>query len=339
MDNFAMVKDALSMSALAGHYSAVFAKGLMNPSPCCSHNDCCSVNEGEKVFKCFSCGAAGSAIDLIMAADSCDEHEALRKAAEIAGVTLMKYSDEGIERKKKETTRERILRLSVDYYHKAMLASDEGRAWFLTKRGHKEETMKKMLVGWSTGGLKDHLLGLGLAVEDCVKAGVVKDANKEGDPIPPEDYYYRAGFAIFPVVDHAGKIVTLTSKNSNKHKDGFDGFPLTGPKKWLLNYHALGKYTETFIVEGQNDIASFYDSGMENVVGTAGHPGPEQVKLIANFCSGKTVYLWFDRDEGGQKNTRYIYENLKGSNVEVKVVVHPGAVKDPDDYIRKGYAA
>lgn len=352
MDNFEMVKDRLPVPAVVGRYNAEMVRNFAEPSPCCGHKGCCSVGSDGRVWKCFACGKGGSVIDLIMAVEGVDEGEALRRGADMARVELKGPERQKEQAKPREGAQERMYRLAAEHYRAAMTEGSPGWEWFCNSRGHKPETLVKLRVGWSTGSLVQFLTEHGYTPADVVRYGLASDTvkRKDGDgkevkkSVPPFDFY-PAGLAIFPVVNHDGKVISFTAKDPAKKRNA--SMPRGTVKKWFINYPALGRYDELFVVEGENDVASLMDAGFDNVIGTAGAPGLEQVKLLRNFCAGKTLYLWFDKDadrnpmknEGGPHHTRFIYQNLRGNNVDVKVIAHPGEAKDPDDYIRGGFAA
>lgn len=351
-DNYTLVKERLPISSVAKMYNAVMVNKFANPSPCCDHNDCCSINDEKRLFKCHSCEAQGSVIDLVMAIERCDEAEALRKCAELGGIEIKIFAKaaEAEERKPREGIQERMYRLAAEYYQEAMTQGCSGWEYFVTARGHKESTLKKLRAGYSTGKLLAYLQEQGFTPAEVVKYSLATDTIKVKDEetgkekektVPPFDYYAK-GLVVFPVVDHAGKVIAFTAKDpQKKHKASM----LRGVvKKWFINYPVLGRPSdELYIVEGENDVASLIDAGYENVVGTAGSPCQEQLVLLRNFCGGKTVYLWFDKDpekdprknEGGPHHTRFIYQGLRGHNIDVRIIDHPGAAKDPDAYLRE----
>lgn len=355
MNDFELVKDKLPISSVAVRYGSTMNRRFANPSPCCGHNDCCAVDDGKRLFKCHSCEAAGSVIDMVMAVDRCDETEALRKCADLAGMELKTYAKaaQEEERKPRESIPERMYRLAAEHYEAAMDAEGcPGKEWFCGARGHKEETLRKLRVGWATGRLIPYLQEHGFTPAEIVKCGLATDTVKtKGEDgremeksVPPFDYYGH-DVAIFPVIDHVGKVISFTAKDPAKVRKAS---VMRGTvKKWFLNYPALGRYSDLFVVEGENDLASLMDSGFDNVIGTAGSPCQEQIVLLRNFCAGKTLYLWFDKDpdkdprknEGGSHHTRFIYQGLRGHNIDVRIISHPGQSKDPDDYIRGGFSA
>lgn len=345
LDTFQVVKNRLPMAQVVGHYSATINKKFAEPAPCCGNKGCCSVSETKRTFKCFSCGVGGSVIDMVMAADKCDESQALRTCAELAGVEIKASGARGGEPKEpKESSRERIYRLTAEFYEEGMAkAKCPGKKWFCGERGHKESTLQKLRVGWARGRLVKHLEKHGFTAADVVKYGLAGDKDKDGKSVPPYDFYGK-GVAVFPVLDERGRVVSFTCKDPAKKRKASLMKGVT--KKWFINNPALFKrYDEIFVVEGENDVASLMDAGFDNVLGTAGGPGIEQVKLLKNFFAGKTVFLWFDKDpgrdprknEGGVHHTRFIYEQLRGTGIDVRVIVNPGSSKDPDEYIQGGW--
>ncbi len=67
-DDFDRVKRDVTIRLVIEHFDANAKIGQkhINPSICCDHNDCMSL-VGDNGFKCYSCSAKGSIIDLVMA--------------------------------------------------------------------------------------------------------------------------------------------------------------------------------------------------------------------------------------------------------------------------------
>jgi DNA primase len=108
-------------------------------------------------------------------------------------------------------------------------------------------------------------------------------------------------------------------------------------KEWFLNHAALGRHDTLFVVEGENDVASFLDAGINNVIGTAGQPSKDQFRLLKNNCSGQTLYLWFDQDKqkdfrketGGPAHIRKICAAIAADdNITIKIITHPPGLKE-----------
>lgn len=346
---FELVKARVTLEAALTAAGAKFTGGHWNPAPCCGHADCLSVFAGGEAFKCHSCGAGGSVIDLAMAIHKIDEASALKRLAAEYGVEI-EDTDKSV-RATKQSKPNQIRAASADYYHrKFMEKNNSGWDYFGgeygTKtdhvpkcRGHREETARRLKVGWADGKLLEHLLGLGFKQAEIVNVGLYVAADKEQKALEKPHDYWKWGFVVFPVIDENGAVIAFTGKMAKPHDRGdgklFKGKVSAGEKKYFLNHSALFRFDELFLVEGENDVASLIDAGFENVIGTAGgFSTVEQGRLLKNHLKGKKLLIWFDRDEGGGKLTKLVVQALKGSDVEVRVIPQPGPHKDADDFIQ-----
>lgn len=331
---FQQIKDRLPILATITRLTSIQKKGPhLERCPFCDHRECFSVMEDRAAWKCHSCGAGGDIFTFFEQFERLDKKGALARAAELAGVTLPERSE---PKKRALSVQERILAAGADYYHDHMLEHG-GREYFIEQRKHTEATLRRMKAGMTTGELVPHLRGLSFSDDAILESGLAV-RHKPEDPI--RDYWGR-GLAIFPVFESDGRVITLTMKDPAKKMK--HAVPAGTTKDWFLNNAALAKYTELIIVEGQNDGASLSDIGIDNWIGTAGQPSKEQIQLLRNHGTKKYFYLWFDADpdknqqknEGGPGHTRKIYSAMPEQEYHVKILVHPGAAKDPDAFIQQ----
>ncbi|MCC6345672.1 MAG: hypothetical protein IT388_00635 [Nitrospirales bacterium] len=350
-NDFETIKRRLDLLDIITRETGLTMQGAhLKQCPFCGHKECFSIDQDKQLFNCFSCKLAGDVFNFLQEYHELEPFEALKKAASMAGMEISSPAQTATPKKSKaESLQEQLYRLAWEHYREAIGKPEcPGRKWFLSDRGHAPTTLEKMAVGWSTGTLATFLKEQGIDEAEMLKHSLARNRDKEDKEIPLRDYW-RRGLAIFPVVDHAGKIVSLTMKDPEKKAKASQ---LAGqPKKWFLNYAALGKGYENIVVEGQNDLASLLDVGIENAIGTAGAPAGEQVQLLRNFMAGKTVFLWFDQDaqrpfrsdrikgEGGPHHIRFLSEGLTDADVRMKIIVHPPlpsgeTAKDPDEWIQ-----
>ncbi|MEW6115637.1 MAG: CHC2 zinc finger domain-containing protein [Nitrospirota bacterium] len=347
-NDFETVKSYLNLLNVITGETGLQMKGAhLEECPFCHHHDCFKIYDNTQTFKCFSCEGQGDVFVFLQKYHNMDEFESLKYAAGLAGVDIK--SPERKEKKEKpESDQEKMYRLAWEHYRASIEdPASPVRKWFIETRGHSVDTLNKLKVGASTGKLLPFLKEQGFDEEDVLKYGLAKNKDHEGKATKPRDYW-KPGLAIFPVFDHSGRILSFTAKDPEKK---IRATQLAGSKKkWLLNYAALGKGFEQLLVEGENDEASLIDIGYENVCGTAGAPGQEQITLLKNFLAGKTVFLWYDQDKqvfrkdqikgsGGAHHIRFLYEGLADTDVKVKIIVHPPLpsgeeAKDPDAYIQ-----
>ena len=173
MTDFDIVKSNLAIAALVLTYGGERKRNFVNPSPCCGHNDCFSLNDDENLWKCFSCSKGGSVIDLVMAVEDCDEAEALRRCAEKAGIQLKTDKRLADVAGLNLTIRESIFIEATEYYHSHMLTNG-GKQYLIERRRHKEETLREMKVGWTDGALAEHLKGKGFSEQEILASNLAR---------------------------------------------------------------------------------------------------------------------------------------------------------------------
>lgn len=328
---FQQIKDRLPILATITRLSNLQKKGPhLEACPLCGHHECFSVMEDRAAWKCHSCGEGGDIFTFIEKFEKTDAAGALKRAAELAGVTIPERS--AAKKSRTLSVKERIFIAAADYYHDHLFEQG-GRAYFIDARKHTEPTLRKMRAGMATGELLPHLREIGFSDADLLDSGLIVD--KEGTLRD----YWGAGLAIFPVFNSDGGVITLTMKDPSKRMK--HAVPKETVRDWFLNHPALAKFTELIVVEGQNDGATLHDIGVDNWIGTAGGPSKEQIQLLRNHGTSKYFYLWFDQDrnlkpnEGGPGHTRRIYQALQEREYHVKIIVHPGDLKDPDAYLQQ----
>lgn len=339
MTDFDTIKSNLPIATLALSYGGERKKAHVNPAPCCGHHDCFAVYDDQNSWHCFSCGKGGSVIDLVMAVDGCDSAEALRRCAEKAGVQL-----KGEKRPKDVTglnltVRESLFAATAEYYHSHMLTNG-GKEYLVERRGHKEDVLKAMKVGWTDGCLVEHLKCQGFSEQEILAASLAKPI-RNGDGTFLVDFFPK-GVAIFPHLN-GNRVEHFTLKDPQKgvrSPEHPDDIKYQLPKEarsneWrFYNQSVFHKYSEILVVEGENDALSILDADVKHVAALIGQPADYQVKALKSFAASKHIYLWMDNDEGGRGFVRKICGELKDAT-NVRVIIYDAAYKDPDEYLQK----
>ena len=168
-------------------------------------------------LKCFQCDNAGDVFTFLEEFLKIDKFEALKIAAQLSGVTLSSRDSHVT----KLSTKERIFIEASKYYH-THFCNNGGRSYFIESRGHNLQVLKSMRVGWTDGGLVDHLRGKGFNDNDIRSSGLGKD-HKHEDQSLLVDYFVK-DVAIFP---HFEKTRTLhfTIKDPAKKYKYHSEFP------------------------------------------------------------------------------------------------------------------
>jgi DNA primase len=325
-NDYQNIKDKIDLLGLITKETGLAMKGHhLAECPFCHGHECFSIQANEGRYKCFQCEAGGDIFTFLESYHQLDKSEALKKAAEISGVVLRRSSQDI-----KLTTKERIFIESADYYH-SHFNSNGGQDYFIKARKHGEDILRKMKIGWTDGGLIEHLRGKGFTDLEIKKSGLAKDKSKDGQTFLGD--YFSKNLAIFPHIE-GKRVLHFTMKDPAKALK----YQLTNEnrsKDWrFYNQGALEKYNEIIVVEGENDLLSVMDAGVDHVIGLIGQPSEQQIKSLKTHCVNKHIYLWLDNDEAGEKYIRQISKAVQGTH-NLRVITYLPDFKDPDDYIQK----
>jgi DNA primase len=213
-----------------------------------------------------------------------------------------------------------------------------GKEYLTGTRQHKMESLKLMRVGWSDGGLVDHLRTMGFPEGEILASGLVRERKVNGQAHLTD--FFPKGFAVFPHWD-GGRVLHFTKKDPKKKASGYQLPQKNRAGEWrFYNQEALRKFGEIILVEGENDLLSMLDSGVQNVIGLIGQVSDLQIRALQKACRNKHLFLWMDNDEDpkrlsakGKGYVRKICNELK--NITVKTIIYPEKFKDPDEYLQK----
>ncbi len=299
------------------------------------------INPSLQIFKCFGCGKAGDAIKFIQEIERVDFPDALKIAAEKAGVQLT--GNFQIKDTKAEEEKKRILKaneLTAKFYnyilktHKFGLPGRE----YAQKRKLDGQRIDDFLIGFAPKSysiLKNFLNSKGFTDQELIKFGLLVD--RKGKPI--DKYRNRLMQPIFNV---QGDIIGFSGRYIGESK--FDPKYLNSPetlvykKKEILYGLFQAKETmrkENFVVmvEGNIDILSSHRIGVKNIVAPLGTAfTPSQSKLIKRFC--ENIYFCFDTDSAGTQALIRGIELAEGAGLKHKVVNITG-FQDADELICK----
>lgn len=329
-NDYQKIKEKLDLLSIITQETGFKMKGHhLEECPFCHHHNCFSIKE--KSYKCFSCPATGDVFTFFEKFHNLGKNEALKKAASLAGIKLKEHRSPDI----KLTTKERIFIAASEYYHSHM-HDNGGRQYLIDTRGHNEDVLDKMHVGWTDGGLVQNLRTSGFTDDEIKKSGLAKVRQHEGKPFLSD--YFVKGMAIFPHF-YKSRVLHFTIKDPEK-KINYQLENTARLGDWrFYNQDALEKYNELIAVEGENDLLSVLDAGVGHVIGLIGQPSEEQIKALRTYCKSKHLYLWLDNDEDPEKpmtkGKGYI-RKICGSlhDYNVRIIVYEGH-KDPDEYLRK----
>lgn len=304
---------------------------LTEGCPFCGHHDCFRVkhdpgNLEESMYKCFSCGEAGSAVDWVAKRHNLTPKDAALRLAKQFNIDIPHDYSPAQE----------IFNLASRYYETCLwetcnrayseLGGMTPLEYQKEIRHHSEDVLKRMHVGWSDGGVIEYLQGLGFDDELLEASGLM---SKKGgrDFLPAKTFIYTHMVK--------GRASHFTFKDPGKRL----AYQL--PKKNSLNGYiffgqdSVSASDTVVLVEGENDLLSVADTGRAPaLIATIGQLSSEQMDWMRNNLGSKNIVTMFDPDDAGDKY-RVKLEKLR-RYFKNMVHIRPPDNMDVDEYLCKG---
>ncbi|MCQ2346308.1 MAG: DNA primase [Paludibacteraceae bacterium] len=359
------VFSAAKIEEVVGDYVTLRKRGANMIGLCPFHTEktgSFTVSPSKGIYKCFGCGKSGHAIGFIMEIEQCGFADAVRQVAK-------KYH---IEIEERELTKEE--QQLQDDRESMFVVNEAANKWFQSQlwdteigqavamsyfreRGLREDTIRKFQLGYSPD--KGNLLAKELKQQGFIDKYILNDVDTKigtgvcGKSDDGRIYDRFRDRVIFPIHTVSGKTVAFAGRILKKKydKDGNEkavGKYVNSPDSIVYSktnelyglYFAKQAISRTdlcYLVEGQMDVLSMYQAGIENVVCSGGTALTEkQILLIKRFTSNITVL--YDGDAAG------IHAAIRGIDMflekgfNVKVVLLPDG-EDPDSYARNHNAS
>lgn len=345
------IYSAAKIEEVVSDYVTLHKRGANLIGLCPFHNEktgSFTVSPSKGIYKCFGCGKSGHSVGFIMEIEQCSYVEALKQLGK-------KYHIEVEERQltaeeqQRQDDRESMFVVN-DYcnqwFQQQLWETEEGKAVGLSyfrERGLRDDIIRKYQLGYSPekgNPLAKALKNKGFDekyitnnVDTKIGCGV---CGKSEDGRLYDRFRDRVMFPIFTVsgkpVAFAGRILKKKD-NVGKYVNSPDSIIYSKTNELYGLYQAktaISRNDMCYMVEGQMDVISMHQSGIENVVASGGTALTKpQIRLVKRFTSNITVL--YDGDAAG------IHAALRGIDMfleegfNVKVVLLPDG-EDPDSY-------
>ena len=300
-----------------------------------------TVDNNKNTYHCFGCNEHGDAFKFLMDIESIDFPEALRRLADLSGITLPeKINYDPIERQKREilyTINDEAKRFFINELNKP---ENIGALDYILSRGLGKDDMKQFEIGYTAkrGELVGHLTSCGFNDKQIFESGL-SAKNDDGK------YYERfINRIIFPINDKNGRTVGFGGRDfTNKAPAKYLNSPETElfqKKNIVYNYHnakrLLGNDNQLIVCEGYFDCIALSVNGYQKSVATMGTSMSQaQIQLLWQLSN--LPILCYDGDSAGinaaNRVIDIIFPILK-PGFSMKFVFLPDGL-DPDDLLNK----
>ena len=342
------ILEATNIVDVISEYVSLRKAGTSYKGLCPFHDDrtpSFSVSPAKGVYKCFSCGEAGNAVNFIMKHDQMTYPEALKVLAKKYGIEV-KERELTTEEKQLENERESMFLVNewaAKYFQNILHNHVDGKAiglQYFRNRGFRDDIIEKFQLGFCLPGKQEFAnaaLKAGYKAEFLVKTGLCFE-RENGELADRFN-----GRVIFPWLNVSGKVIAFGGRLLDSRTKGISQKYVNSPGSEIYQKdHALygiyqakkaiAKFDLVYMVEGYTDVVSIHQCGIENVVANSGTAlSVYQIKLLRRFTSN--IVLLYDGDEAGQHAALRGTDMLLSEGMNVKVLLLPDG-KDPDELAR-----
>jgi DNA primase len=305
-----------------------------------------TVNPQRQIYKCFGCGAGGDVLTFVKNYENLDFLTAVRKLADRAGIKIVE-TQMSPEDEARHGMRKRLLALHLDaaeFFHRQLMKVPSAQIArdYLKTRGISAEVAKSWKLGYAPDAweaMAAFARERGYTDAELVASGLVKLRDEEN---PGGEFYDRfRGRVMFPICNDGGEVIAFSGRVLEKDAKGakYINSPETilfTKGKVLFGLHKskraiIGK-SSAIVCEGQLDLITAFEAGIQNVVAPQGTAFTEaQARKLKQNC--EEVVLCFDADAAGQKAAERSLPALLAAGLAIRVATMP-AGEDPDSLIR-----
>lgn len=304
-----------------------------------------NVSSQRQSFHCFGCGVGGSVFRFVMMYENMEFPAAVRKLAERAGIPILEDDMGGGDPGQK--MRRRLLALhhdATEWFHQSLLTSDRAAPArvYLKSRGVNSAIARAWKLGYAPDAWEAFATWgreRGYLREELVASGLVKQRDLENKS---SDFYDRfRDRVMFPIANAAGEVIAFSGRQIAGEPAGakYINSPETllfTKGSVLFGLHkarrALLDKNAAIVCEGQLDLITVFEAGVEHVVAPQGTAfTSKQAQILKRYV--EEVILCFDADPAGQKAAAGSLPALLDTGLVVRVAEMPPGC-DPDSLVR-----
>lgn len=335
-DEVEEIKKRLDIVDFISQYLTLKKSGINYKAPCPFHQEktpSFMVSPERQIFKCFGCGQSGDVFSFLMQMEGLNFPEALEMLANRAGVIIdHKKSPQEYQKEKDIKSRlYRINKISAQVYHKILVEHPSAKVArdYLKKRKITDKTIKNFLLGYAPNKpvLEQFLSQKGYSLQEIRQAG------------SPDRFKNRL---IFPISDQMGNVVGFTGRVLDPNdQPKYLNTPETDifhKSRVIYGLHlakqAIKQEKSVLVVEGQMDVLSCHEIGLNYTVATSGTALTENhLDILSRYT--QNIIFAFDQDEAGIKAGRKSIQMAIANGLNVKMIVLPIGYKDAGELVEK----
>ena len=303
-----------------------------------------AVNPQKGIYKDFSSGKGGNAINFLMEMEGYSYIEALRHLAKRYNIEV-EEEEETEDQKLSRDRRESLYivnEFAARWFQEQMLETEEGRGVGLSyfkERGILESSIQTFQLGYAPDAwqaLTEAATAKQYREEYLEELSLASRSEKNG-----KLFDRFRGRVMFPITNVSGKVVGFGGRILTSQKDTAKYINSSESEIYHKSEVLYGLYQARqeirnkdlcILTEGYMDVVLLAQSGIKNVVASSGTALTlDQIRLIRRFT--QKVLLIYDGDAAGIKAALRGIDLLIQEGMQAEVLILPDN-HDPDSYVR-----
>lgn len=342
------IKEAANIVDVVSEFVTLKKSGANYKGLCPFHNEKTPsfyVSPARGTCHCFGCGKGGNAVSFIMEHEQLTYPEALRWLAKKYHIEIREHelTDEEKEEQSKRESMFIVNEWAEKYFEDLLHDHPDGQAigmQYFRSRGFRDDIIRKFNLGYD---LPDRFLLASAAKQKGYKAEFLVATGLCYQTELGELIDRYAGRVVFPWTGVSGKVVGFTARVLDKRTKGVNQKYVNSPDSEVFHKdhelygiwqakRAIAKEDRVYMVEGQADVISMHQCGIENVVANSGTAlSLHQIHMLHRFTSNIT--LIYDGDAAGIHAALRGTDMLLSEGMSLRVLLLPNG-QDPDEFAR-----
>ncbi len=304
------------------------------------------VSPAKQIAYCFATNQGGGPLTMLMLLEKIEFREALQILAKRAGVELKTDTLQDARNDEKWALMKLYHEVSLWYQKELQWPEGLEARNYLTKRWLTKETIEQWWIGYSSDPREmfEVMKKKWFSEKILMDSGIFVSQYKDR-------FFWRVNF---PIRNYRGDVIAFSGRTLKIWGD--EAKYVNSPETIIfhksnvlfwLNFakQAIAREKKVVIVEGQMDVISLHQAGIEYVIWSSGTAFNDEQMWVGSLeytplnqlrRLTNQVYLCFDRDSAGKKSIFDRIERLQSDEIDL-YVVDIWATKDPDEFIKAGW--
>lgn len=336
------VKDRADIVDIIGKSVKLTKKGRNHIGCCPFHAEktaSMSVSAQKGIYKCFGCGAAGDVIKFVQDIERISYPEAIKFLANYYHIEIptIEQTPEEIAKEKQRESVFIVLNESQNQFVKNLQENEAANAYLIENRQLTPEIIERFQIGFAKpeNQITSEFPKRGYSFDTLLASGMMGISEKGFQ------YDTFRSRITFPYIDLHGRPVGFTGRITDndaktaKYLNSGDTLVFNKGNVLFGLYQAkeaIIKCGKALLLEGQFDVASVVQHGVENTIAGSGTALTDtQARLLKRFTD--TAVLCYDPDNAGLKASIANTKTLLAHGFKVRCILLPEG-QDPDDFAK-----